>query len=161
MRLSAAQLRRFVPGGAACVLAGALAACGSSAEVLEPSPGAFAGPPLRAEILAGEHVVVATLPTPGYEFTLDGTREAFQSEDVFVTLRRPNPAVLYPQVLVDLRLSTGVPRRRSVRVYARQLDYTAREGEPFKQALEVPGSQGEAPGRPPVKPPAAGPAAGR
>jgi len=140
MRPSTAQLRRPFIKAAIGALAIFLAACATPSGVPEPEPGSYTGPPIAADTLAGEHILVATLPAPGYEFTLEGTREAFRSQDVFVSLRRPNPAVLYPQVVVELRLSTGIPMRTPVRVFARVVDFSERSGPAPREALLIPGA---------------------
>ena len=145
MRPSAPQPpRRLYPRPAArqlfvlTLVAAALSGCGSSSNLPEPEPGAYEGPPIVAGTLAGEHILIASLPAPGYEFTLDGTREALRCQDVFVTLRRPNPSVLYPSVPVELRLSTGVPLRTQVRAFARIVDFTNKDNAGHRQAIVIP-----------------------
>lgn len=133
------------------VLIGAtgLAGCADYSGLPEPEAGTYAGPPIVGEIQRGEHLLVASLPTPGYEFTLDGTREAFQAQEVFVTLRRPNPGVLYPQVEVQQRLATGTPARTAVRVFARVLDFGEKSDGGHMIALDLPAVPQDKPtGRP-------------
>ena len=123
---------------AAIVGLGLMAGCSSYDGLPQPEDGAYEGPPIGAEVIANEHVLVAKLPAPGHEFTLDGTREAFQSQSVFVTLRRPNPAVLYPQVEVEQRLATGVPARFVVNVFVRIADFDEPDAPGHREALSIP-----------------------
>lgn len=105
---------------AACVF---LIGCWSTRGLPEPSQEPFSGPPLTIDSSGPEHVLVAHLPNPGFRFTLDATRERFNRRDVFVTLRRPNPTVLYPQIVVDQRLSTTVKPETPITVYARLVEF--------------------------------------
>ena len=143
MRPSAAQpLRNSTPArpwrGAALGLLGALlGACYTSPSMPEPEPGAYDGPAITSGALAGEHVLIASLPAPGYEFTLDGTRETFQGQDVYVSLKKPNPAILYAQVAVQLHLGSGVPVRYPARVLARVMNYGEKDGPGYREALAI------------------------
>jgi len=123
--------------GPLLVLAAILGACSSHSGLPEPIPGAYSGPPIIADIFNGEHLLIASLPGAGYEFMLEGTREGFRVENAFVTLRRPNPAVLYTQAPVQLRLATGLPSRTEVRVYARVVDYAETNEPGFQEALVI------------------------
>ena len=68
-----------------------------------------------------QHVVVIEAPTPGWVATLDRVAEQFRHNAVFLTLRRPNPGFLYPQVIVEQRVATTAPSGAPVKVYARVL----------------------------------------
>ena len=130
--------RSILARAAFALVATALGACADYSGLPESESGPYDGPPIVGESGGTDHVLVARLPAPGYEFTLDGTREAFQSQDVFVTLRRPNPAVLYSSVPVEQRLATGVPTRTTIRVFARVVDFGARDGSGHREALTMP-----------------------
>ncbi len=155
MRPSAAQPLRYsnrTRFGAALGLLGALlGACYSSPSMPEPEPGAYDGPAITSGALAGEHVLIASLSAPGYEFMLDGTRETFQGQDVYVSLRRPNPAILYSQIPVKLHLSSGVPVRYSARVLARVMNYGEKDGPGYREALAITAdTSGVVPPPPPI-----------
>ncbi len=45
--------------------------------------------------------------------------------NVYVTLRKPNPAYMYPQVMTTLRVATDVPANRAIAVYLRTLEFNA------------------------------------
>lgn len=144
---SAPQWLRAMLGILVSILS--LGGCADYSGLPEPEPGTYAGPPIVGEIQHGEHLLVATLPTPGYEFTLDGTREAFQAQEIFVTLRKPNPGVLYSQVEVQQRLASGVPSRTAVRVYARVLEFGEKADGGHMLALTLAAIPAEKPtGRP-------------
>lgn len=83
----------------------------------------YTGPPLHVAEAGEEHVVVLTAPTAGWTFSLDEVRSRMGGMDVFVTVRRPNPAYLHPQAIVEQNLGTRVPTTEDIDVYARVLDY--------------------------------------
>jgi hypothetical protein len=90
----------------------------------EPSDQAFVGPEISlAPSVEQEQILIAQLPTPGWELTLDATREAYRRTNVFVTFRKPNPAFVYPQVIVTQRLATTVRSGIPIVVYARILEF--------------------------------------
>lgn len=81
----------------------------------------YVGPPLALDSSGPEHMVVIQAPTPGWVATLDRVAEQHRHQAVFITVRRPNPAFLYPQVIVEQRVATTIPTTGPVRVYARVL----------------------------------------
>ena len=83
----------------------------------------YDGPPLSVGQVGDEHLVVLTAPTAGWTFSLDEVRSRMGGKDVFVTVRRPNPAYLHPQAVVEQNLGTRVPLSDPIDVYARVLDY--------------------------------------
>ena len=110
---------------AALLICSILIGCRGTAGPPVPNPEPFTGPPITIDSGGPEHVLVAQLPNPGYRFALDAVREDFNHRDVFVTFRRPSPTVIYPQVLVQQRLATGVKSQIPITVYARVVDYDA------------------------------------
>lgn len=121
----------WVAGGlAACLLIGCAGGSPAQGET-------YAGPPLSSAIIAGEHVVVIQSPSPGWTVTLDRVEEALGRRDVMLTLREPNPAYLYPQVVVEQRVSTRVPLRIPIRVLMRVTDFEGKGGA-YARALDVP-----------------------
>jgi hypothetical protein len=121
------------------VLSLVLIGCTGSPSPPEIDSGPFSGPPITVNSKNTEHVLVAQLPNPGYSFTLDLTRDGFNRRSVFVTFRRPNPTVLYPQMVVEQRLATGVNSQIPITVYARLVDFDDRSRRvPHSMAVETP-----------------------
>lgn len=89
----------------------------------EPEP--WSGPSIEVAEAEAEssHVLIVRAPTPGWTVTLDGDRARLECVEVFVTLREPNPAFVYPQVIAEHRLLTSIPTEREIRVYARRLAF--------------------------------------
>jgi hypothetical protein len=103
--------------------------CRSHAALPETSSDAYAGPPLALDTSQAEYTVVIQAPTPGWAVTLDRIAEQYRHQAVFVSLRRPNPGYLYPQVVVDQRIATNVATTGPVKVYARILDPDTRRSK--------------------------------
>jgi hypothetical protein len=98
-------------------------------EMLDRGPtigGSYDGPPMTLEAADRHHVLVMAAPGGGWTITLDQTREARHGEDVFVTITRPSPEVLYPEQPVDQALALPVRLSVGVHVYARVLEYGAK-----------------------------------
>lgn len=140
------RVRSFVRGLAGPALWGAsilcpLIGCASSAPAPVVSGDRFDFPPVRIESVGRHHVVVVESPTPGWEVTLTRVLPGPGHRAAYVTLRRPFPGVIYPQVIVTQRLSTGVPVKEPVRVFARIIDHaeSASTQAPFAPAAEAPG----------------------
>lgn len=91
-----------------------------------PVESVFQGPEISLDSSGPEHVLVCELPSPGWQFTVDATREALKHRQVLATLRRPQPAVAYPQVIVTQRSTTGVRTPAPVVIYARVIDFDDR-----------------------------------
>ena len=91
------------------------AGCGGGIKIAD---GPFAGPPIEAE----EQVVVIEAPSPGWAVELDQTRPGPDGDEVFLTLRRPDPQFLYPQMIVTQRVATGARPGQAIVVFARTLE---------------------------------------
>jgi len=99
--------------------------CAGSAPAPEIGSERPAGIEPRLDTQAGEHVVVLTCPSPGYLPALTRVMDAHHHRNVFITVRRPNPAVSYTQQLVEQRVATGVPAAVPVWVYVRLIAWDA------------------------------------
>ena len=102
--------------GAALMLAG----CTSGLNV---APEAYRGPSIASATTSGVHLILAELPSPGWGLEIDATRESADRTDVFLTLRRPNPAAVYPQQVVTQRAVTRVDEDEPLGIVARVIDY--------------------------------------
>lgn len=107
-----------------------LIGCSSYSSLPDPIETPFTAIPITADSTGPEHVLLAQLPTPGWRFTLDATREDLRRRSVFVTLRQPQTGVTYPDTPVTQRLATSVSTRTPITVYARTVPYEARDSNP-------------------------------
>lgn len=117
--------------GLGLLVAGAglsLAGCWSSPTVIDDVR--FSGPPVAMEAAEGRHLLVATAPTPGWTITIDRTEPLLDVSHIFLTMVRPDPGALYPQVVVEQRVLTDVPQSRPIDVYARVVDFGQRKNLP-------------------------------
>jgi hypothetical protein len=100
----------------------ALIGCQSRPSLPETTSDPYRGPTLTLDASKPEYDVVVQAPTPGWVVSLDRVAEQYRHHAVFISLRRPNPGFLYPQVVVEQRVATTVPTTGAIRVYARILD---------------------------------------
>lgn len=116
-----------------CVM---LAGCASENEI---RPGVhFRGPSMAIDSDGDHHIVVLTAPSPGYSFEFDRSDAADGPTRLLVTIRRPDPGSLRPQVLVQQRVLTDVRSGLAVEVFARMLDHDQRDGRPWDLAWPRP-----------------------
>ena len=80
-------------------------------------------PPITAQTLGDRHMLVMRAPNPGWSLRLDRDQRGKDEWIVFITIRRPDPAFMYPQRIVDKRLLTEVEISDPIRVIARLLDH--------------------------------------
>ena len=85
----------------------------------------FQGPPLALEAAGDRHVIRMTAPTPGYQLTFDRSERTPGPTRVFATIRRPDPAFVYPTVVVDQRVASDVRIDQPVVIFARIIDHDA------------------------------------
>lgn len=104
--------------------------CRSFSSLPDPLETPFTSIPITADSAGPEHVLLAQLPTPGWRFTLDATREDLRRRSVFVTLRQPQAGVTYPETPVTQRLATSVSARTPITVYARVVPYEEHQSNP-------------------------------
>jgi len=104
----------------------------------------YRGPEVRLDSSGRRHIVVLTAPNPGWSIELDRVRGRQGVDEVFVTVRRPNPEFLYTQQVVEKRISTGVRSDQPVLINARTLDFANTNGAPYAPVVRSP--QPSAPG---------------
>ncbi len=78
-------------------------------------------PPIRVDDSGEVHILVMQAPNPGWSFVYDQQERTAQGVDVFITIRRPDPSLLYPMIIVEKQVSTPVQTDRPIRVMARLL----------------------------------------
>lgn len=88
-------------------------------------PGQFASPAIALDSTGKRHQVLVEAPSPGWVPSLDQSRSDFRTMNVYISLRKPNPAYMYPQMITSLRVATDVPKDRAISVYVRTLEFNA------------------------------------
>ncbi len=119
-------LWRVVLGGGVLLGVLGVGGCSSGAPIHDrpdSAEGAYGGPQMRLEEHDLYHVVVATVPTGGWQLRLDGTWEDLNRRSAYVSLIRPDPSFLYAQQVVEIRLSTEVQVAVPLTLYARMVDF--------------------------------------
>ncbi len=101
----------------------------------------YDGPAITIDSSQREHIAAITAPTGGWRCTLDQVRDAYRAQRVFITLRRPNPALYNTQALVEQRIGTTVPRDKNVEVFARVIAFDDLSPEtPYRAATKADGN---------------------
>jgi hypothetical protein len=80
-------------------------------------------PPVRIETLGDNHMLIMQAPNPGWSYRLDRDERDRDGWVVYITIRKPDPAFMYPQRIVDKRLLTEVESDEPIRVVARLLEH--------------------------------------
>lgn len=119
------SLHKFAGLAGAVLALVATAGCYSPPAPEAPGEGAspFAGPPIELRSAGTEHVVVFQAPSPGYEGTLDYVGKGPRAQQVFITIRRPDPAFVYSTQIVEQNIGTGIASGVLVEVFAREVEH--------------------------------------
>jgi len=129
MKLWGRAIARGLLLGGVVVGVGAAAGCFASGPVrIEPRGTAYEGPAVALVDRDGQHQVVVSAPSPGWTVTMDRQTIQRGATRVFLTLRRPNPEMLYAQQVVEQRLATGVDEAQGIEVLVRVLDFDRDSG---------------------------------
>ena len=116
------------------ILAAGLGGCSRG---VRTEPGAFEGPEIGLTQVDAIRVVTADAPSSGWAVSHDQTRDRLDAQEVFVTLRRPNPAYLYGQAIVRHQIITPVRADYPIRVFGRVVDFDdEKSGAPYRLAVE-------------------------
>lgn len=117
---------------AGVLLAGAsvcAAGCfGSGGPTIKPEGTPYRGPAVSLIEAGGQHQVVVSAPSAGWTVTMDRRAQTRDATRVFVTIRRPDPAMLYAQQMVEQRLATGVASDEPIELLVRVVDFDADSG---------------------------------
>lgn len=122
VRLGAGTIGTLASGAASLAIVLGGSGCAGRSAVQDSAP--YAGPPIEIDSAGPTHHVVMHAPTSGWAFTLDRVDEVRGGREAFVTIRRPNPAMIYSQAIVEQRIGTGVPATTTLRVLARVQEFT-------------------------------------
>lgn len=79
-------------------------------------------PPIRLGEIDDRHLLIMQAPNPGWSFTIDKDEVSRHGRRVFITIRRPDPAYMYPQMIVEKQLLSDAPSSAELTIMARLLD---------------------------------------
>lgn len=135
------RARANTRAGLALILCIGLTACAAPKPPPNVIAGTFANPAVSLDSTAKRHQVLIETPSPGWVPSMDQSRADFRTTSVYLSLRKPNPAYLYPQVISTQRVATGVPADHAISVYVRTLDFDAPvdSDAAYQQAVEFSG----------------------
>jgi hypothetical protein len=126
----------------AAVVLAALIGCSGKTAAPDVAPGRFEGFDVTLSQPNTGHTVHLRAPTPGWTVSLDRVLPGpGQVMEAYISLQKPNPSWMLPQMLVDHQIATGIDPRLPVRVYVRTLDHGVRNTEdagPYQLAEELP-----------------------
>ena len=80
-------------------------------------------PQIMLDASETHHLVVMQAPSPGWSIRLDATERTPEGKRVFVTIRQPDPAYVYPQQIVLMRALTSVRLDSNIEVVGRMLGH--------------------------------------
>lgn len=80
-------------------------------------------PPVRIDALDNRHMLVMQAPNPGWTIALDRDERGKDAWIAYITIKRPNPAFMYPQQIVEKRLLTDIESTEPLTIMARLLDH--------------------------------------
>ena len=72
-----------------------------------------------------EHVILVKSPSPGYQAKVVYLGEAYQSREVYVLIRDPDPLYVYSGVEVTQRVASGVDSSVPIRVLVQEVSFNA------------------------------------
>lgn len=85
------------------------------------------------------HVITFTAPSGGWSFSADRAEEVQGLSNVYVTMRKPNPRFIYPQMLIEHRISTQTASSEPVAIFTRTLEHDEPAGRGgYSQAAQAP-----------------------
>lgn len=94
-------------------------------------------PPIRVEIENDLHMLIMQAPNPGWTFAIDSDEVLKDSTRISITIRRPDPAFAYPQMIVEKNLLTDIRSHRTLEVFARVLDADEKTKQRGYQLLDT------------------------
>ncbi len=119
------------------VVCAALCGCGGRAIRTDVT---MSRPPMRLGEAEGRTLVVMQAPHAGWRLDFVRSEKAPGGiKQILLNVRRPDPAFFYPQVVVEQRVITDVDAGTDVEVFARIIDYDAKEpSTPFDRVVLAP-----------------------
>lgn len=98
--------------------------------------GTFLGPAIDLTATDEFHVVSMRAPNPGWEIEFDRAQKTPGPTRLLMTVRRPDPTLIFPQRVVDKTMATTVPASELAEVFARVVDHGARKSdESYKRVI--------------------------
>jgi len=86
-------------------------------------------PPIRIDALDGNHMLVMQSPNPGWSISIDKHERIAEGEQILITVRRPDPAFMYTQNIVEKRVLTEISGSTNIVLFARVLEFGEKAGE--------------------------------
>jgi len=105
------------------VLIGGMGGCMKFNKGPEMSERLKNAPPIRLDDSQDVHILVMQAPNPGWSFWIERDERTRDGMRVYLTMRRPDPTMLYPQVIVEKNLRTGVRTETPIQIYGRVLEF--------------------------------------
>lgn len=95
-------------------------------------------PPVMLEILNDQHLLIMQAPNSGWSILINRDELIAGGTRLFITVRRPDPAFMYPQAIVEKRLLTDIHADIDLEVYVRLLGaHESTKGKGYGKLLPV------------------------
>ena len=79
-------------------------------------------PPIMIETLSEHYLIVMRAPNSGWDIQIEKDERIRDGVRLYVTVRRPDPALMYPQAIVDKRVLTQIRTDNTIEIAGRLLD---------------------------------------
>ena len=79
-------------------------------------------PPIMVDAIDGKYLLIMQAPNSGWSIQAERDERTAEGFRLFITVRRPDPAFMYPQAIVEKRLLSEVDSSKPIEIYARVLD---------------------------------------
>jgi len=86
-------------------------------------------PKIKVTTLENKHMLVMWAPNSGWTIEIDKHERIAHGERIFFTVRRPDPAFLYPQAMISKRVLSVIDADIPIELYARVLGFDERVKE--------------------------------
>ncbi len=96
----------------------------------------YEGPGVTIEARSTTHAVIISTPTGGWSVVWDGMFDAH--DKIHLTIRRPDPAFMHVQQIVEHRIDSTVPSGNPLEVFVRVVDHDDHtDSSPYISAARV------------------------
>ncbi len=79
-------------------------------------------PPIRIDSLNDHHLLTMQAPHSGWMLSIDKDERVADGVRLYVTIRKPDPAFMYPQAIVEKQVLSDVQSETPIFIYARLLE---------------------------------------
>lgn len=80
-------------------------------------------PPIRIDDSQDVHILVMQAPHAGWSFSIEKDEPTPKGKRVYITMWKPDPTMIYPQMIVEKSLRTDVRADTPIEIYGRMINF--------------------------------------